>query len=86
MLCAGVEEAVKDWSDQFWEDHITSKNGVPGKDNRIHWFNHCCPGVNHSTWPDAEEEQLVQLVEEHNKRDVSLAFMLCILDCATGTT
>ncbi len=69
--CSGVKESIEAWSDQIWETRISPLNGIPGNESQIHWFNHCCPSVNHLPWSTDEEESLVQLVEQNQKLNVS---------------
>ncbi|DBA98253.1 hypothetical protein WJX77_011881 [Trebouxia sp. C0004] len=67
LASPGVQESITGWTDDFWEKRITSNNGIPGKECRIHWLNHCCPAVNHAPWSTAEEAHLLELVEQNKK-------------------
>ncbi|DBA68143.1 TPA: hypothetical protein ACH3X2_013950 [Trebouxia sp. C0005] len=67
LASPGVQESIKSWTDDFWEKRITSNNGIPGTECRVHWFNHCCPAVNHAPWSSSEEAQLLELVEQNKK-------------------
>ncbi len=67
-----MQESINGWTDDFWEKRITSNNGIPGTECRVHWFNHCCPAVNHAPWSGDEEAQLLELVEQNKKLNVRL--------------
>jgi len=67
-----VQEFIKGWTDDFWEKRITSNNGIPGTECRVHWSNHCCATVNHALWSSDEEAQLLELVEQNKKLNVRL--------------
>lgn len=67
LASPGVQESIKGWTDDFWEKRITSNTGIPGTECRVHWFNHCCPAVNHAPWSSDEEAQLLELAEQNKK-------------------
>lgn len=69
---AGINDIVKTWSDEFWQDRISPVNGRSGKDNRIHWNNHCSPVTNNSSeWSSEEEAELLEIANQHFHRNVS---------------
>ena len=76
--CSGVLDKINSWDDAFWQLKVTPKNGVDGKENRIFWHNYCCPTISHAAWTEAEEEQLVDLANENQRRNVSASIILQI--------